>query len=213
MLYWRYDFITSMNSFLRVGSVVRIVFFELLTAVCFASALTYIIKIFGPFGCPSEININWFLLAFIIISALGMYHMMNDILRPHFDKDGFQGIIRAGNWIITDPFLKKIEYTFASTHPSYIFIDAASVIFSGMVFWVYNHNPATQGCEYTYAYLFGHLLFAFSLLFPILRLISWYGLKRQIPSELTKDAWKPIVYFWIMIGIMILVGVSGSRIF
>lgn len=99
--------------------------------------------------------------------------------------------------------LKRYEITnFCSTHPSYIFIDAFILLGYAMLFSEFEPTTTLE-----YYRLISSWAFAISI--PVLRLFCWYVLGLKYSREKTKGAWKPVMWFYVIISpiaILLIIG-------
>lgn len=91
---------------------------------------------------------------------------------------------------IPNPTIPAIEYPFVSTHPSYLLLDLVVV---GICFFIFTLTP--QGPGWTFEQSRADALLVLGAYVPLLRLISWFILKRRPALVDTSQAWKPVALF------------------
>lgn len=186
----------------RIPSVVQILVAELLAVwgvSSFVMAVWNTVKP-GSFGETATLrgigNWVWFLIGIaLLIWAL------REIFKPRVKEDSwfsFKTLSSSGG-----------DYSFCSTHPSYVFLDLILVVVSAFLLW----EARDAGVEWkNYAIMLG-----VSLLFPIARLFAWYvlGLRIEDKDE-SKKAWKPaagvfIPFFLVFAVIGVMVALESKK--
>ncbi len=185
-----------MKYFMRTASVCQIIFLEMVAISCTASVFATILSMFNLFGCAAPIKITLYLIAATILGIICWYAVLKGIIYPTVGKESFRPVLKISRLMIPNPFLGASKYFFPSTNPSYVFADIVAILFGAFFFWVGNNPPSIKGCVFEYNYLFGYFTISLPFLFPIIRLISWYILKRKLSAEESKKAWVPVAYFW-----------------
>jgi hypothetical protein len=145
---------------------------------------------FGEMSLRGIGNWLWFGLGFALLGWV-----LYEILRPRVKRDWWVSLKTGAT--------SGGEYSFLSTHPSYVFVDLIIVTVTGFLFWVSRSNGfMTDNLP---------IMFAVSLIFPCLRLFSWYGLGLRVRGAETKGAWKPVAFFAVPVfAVFALIGVMTA---
>jgi len=184
----------------KVPSIVQILAAEML-AVWGTSALVMAVwntarpGAFGPAASLRGIG-NW--VWFAIGVALFVWLL----------REIFQARVKQDSWVNPKTWSSSGgAYGFCSTHPSYFFIDMIPVAISAFMLW-YSRGVNVETKNYW-------IMFVISLVFPVLRLFSWYVLGLNLKHIEAQTAWRPVAFvivpFVIVFGGVGIAVAVGSR--
>ncbi|HYW70052.1 MAG TPA: hypothetical protein VE961_03400 [Pyrinomonadaceae bacterium] len=185
----------------KVPSIVQILFAEML-AIWGTSSLVMAVwntarpGAFGPAATLRGVG-NW------VWFAIGL------ALLVWLLREIFQARVKQDSWVNPKTWSSSGgAYGFCSTHPSYFFIDLIPVAVSVFLLW-YARGLAVETKNYW-------IMLAISLIFPVLRLLSWYVLGLKIESAESGRAWHPVAFVFIPFvlvfgGVGIAVAVGGRQ--
>jgi hypothetical protein len=145
---------------------------------------------FGPAaGLRGIGNWIWFLLGLVLLVWL-----LREI---------FQARVKQDSWVNPKTWSSSGgSYGFCSTHPSYVFIDLIPVAIAGFMLW-YSRGVEVETKNYW-------IMFVVSLVFPTLRLFSWYVLGLKITNSEAQQAWKPMA--WVFVPFVVVFGGVGIAV-
>ncbi|MCU0849488.1 MAG: hypothetical protein MUD12_16520 [Spirochaetes bacterium] len=127
----------------------------------------------------------------IIFLVLGVYFFLclfRRIFWPRIEPESFRPTLKMNisDWtiVIPNPVLKPMEFLFVTSHPLYVFIDAACLFIAGIFLYIGSYdspavNPANNGVNY-FCYT---LFFALTLFMVLFRQFSWFVLGRKVKVE------------------------------
>jgi hypothetical protein len=200
-----------MNFLLRVASLVKIVFFEQIAMFCLGGAvLKNIILTRGGGGCPGVPgSLAWGDLGYLAVGLACAAWLVWRILWPAMVKEIWRPALKAGGVVAPNPVIPTASYIFPSTHPSYVLVE---LFF--LSWWLYEWHLSDDtlayfGCVNLLGWALPRALSVVGLFFPALRLFSWFILGRKISKEDRAGAWKPVAYFYAIVGPIILLLVLG----
>ena len=213
-----------MNHWYRAASLVKILFFEFIAIMSLGMLGARLLARFNFFGCPPpELTFDGSDLAFVLIGLAAAGWVAWRTLWPKLIKDSFRPVLKAGPLMLPNAIipvvlpnlaLPRVEYPFPSTNPAYVFIDLFAIgIALIFVSALGGASPVLTGCSNLRTYLFPWAALGLAVGFPLLRLFSWYILKRRLalPPEQKISAWKPIIILWTIAAIptiLILIAMS-----
>jgi len=116
-------------------------------------------------------------------------------------------------WVVARTVRPRDVNGFPSTHPSYVLVEV--LFLAPWYLIVHLATRATAAGCLDWFWVLGRAMVGVGLFFPVFRLFSWYGLRRQTPDELRVGAWKPVLWTWAIAGpllLLVLVGVVRGRI-
>jgi hypothetical protein len=186
----------------KVPSIVQILFAELL-AIWGTSS--FVLAVWntarpGTFGTASLRGVgNW--IWFLIGLALLVWLL----------RDIFQARVKQDSWVQPKTWSRsRGSYGFCSTHPSYFFIDLIPVAIPAFMLW-YSRGVDVETRNYW-------IMLVVSLIFPVLRLFSWYVLGLRIKGDEARTAWRPAAFVFVpfvvvfgAVGIAVAVGTRKHR--
>jgi hypothetical protein len=164
----------------KVPSVVQILFAEML-AIWGTSSLVMAVwntvrpGAFGPSATLRGVG-NW--VWFAIGLALFVWLL----------REIFHARVKSDSWVNPKTWSSSGgTYGFCSTHPSYFFIDLVPVAVPAFLIW-YARGVNVETKNYW-------IMFFIALIFPLLRLFSWYVLGLRVkPAE---PAWHPVAFVFV----------------
>lgn len=185
-----------MGSLNKVPSLVQILIAEILCVLCLSSFVCGVLNTIRPGTFGEEMNLhgigNW------------VFYLLGFALFAWLLKETFRPKLKTDSWINPKTGSSSGgEYSFCSTHPSYIFADSIVVFFAAFLVWAgwtAQFNVKTFG-----------IMLAIALYFPLSRLFAWYILGLRLTGAEVKKALKPVLFLVIpfyavfgLIGAMVL---------
>jgi hypothetical protein len=193
-----------MNSFQRVVGVVKISVAAWVAMFCLAAVGADLLIGRGVHGCPPMPRQTGALLFFALPLGLYLYGWsLHRILAPRLAKEEHRPTLTAGPIVMQNPRLGPGEYTFCTTHPSYLLIDLVTLLGAYVLYAV---APDAVGCGKNWEWARGRVALAIALSIPALRIVGWYVLSRRPPEEATVGAWKPVAMFLGFLGVPLVLG-------
>lgn len=188
--------IFKMENWNRVPSLVQQLLLQFIGLIGLAAGLAAFLIAKGGWGCPtpsySTVTKTTYFALGIGLFSLGW--LIWRIFSPKVLVERWRPVLKAGPVVLPNPTIPSVQYSFLSSHPSYVFVDFL-VVAVGLFFrLIVGAYPPAYGCaNYLFPYVFGWCMLGISLLIPILRLTAWYLLQRREKSEIA--AWKPVFIF------------------
>ncbi len=167
-----------MNSFYKVAGIVRIIFIELMILIFFIGFISNLAKDIEENTVSSDLS---YLISTGIIGTLCMLWLIWTMLKPRVTTE-------SGSTNILTRYQFK---DFCSTHPSYVFIDVFIILWA----FAFNEFESTNTFELCRKYA----TFSVGIFIPVLRLFLWYVIGLKYKKEFSKGAWKPIMWFYIIL--------------
>jgi hypothetical protein len=180
-----------MKQFIKIPSLIQIFVAEWLAVMFLFPIVSKLYEWTHPNIGYNSLPLDKVDFLFFVIALLLYFWLLREILRPKIKTDWWVGNSGA-DW--------GGDYSFASTHPSYVFIDVLACGFWLFVRWAWSEGWQ----ERTYQ---GTILIAMAATIPAVRLIAWYGLRlrpRKAAAEV-KNSWKPVALFYLLVLGIILV--------
>lgn len=190
-----------MRGFNRIPSAVQIWLAQMLVLLFFSDPVIRLVNVIvRPKSGILKTKFDWFDLVPWAIGAMCLVWLMLTIFRPTIGRVRwvpFHGAGSVGVWNSS----AAIRYTFPSTHPSYVFMDALA---AGFAYFIY----ALWADEWEERRLEGIIILALGLLTPVSRLVAWYvlGLRPPPPApgddamrhteDVLREAWRPVFAFY-----------------
>jgi hypothetical protein len=178
-----------MNSFYKVIGIVRIVFVELLILILFVGFVSNLAKDLDEGTVNADLV---YLITTGVLGTLLLVWLVWTIVWPHMTTE-----TAPANFLLNVTFDK-----FISTHPSYIFVD---VIF---LLWAYALDEFASNSVFENTRTQTILILGITI--PFLRLFFWYVMKFRYPKEKCRGAWKPIMWFYIIVAPIAILYVIGT---
>lgn len=193
-----------MNSMQRLASVVKLAVAAWIAMFCLAAVAADLLVLRGAHGCPPEPRHTGAVLYFALPLGLYLYAWsLHRILVPRLALEEHQPTLEVGPLIVPNPQLPPREYTFCTTHPSYLLLDLVTVIGGYVLFAL---APETVGCGKAWEWARGRAALGIALSLPVVRLLSWYVLGRRPPAGSTAGAWKPVALFLTILLVPLVLG-------
>jgi len=169
-----------MNSFSKVGGIVRIIFFEFMLLILLGGFISNLAQDLEQHTVNSDLV---YLITTCILGLGCLGYLIYSIIKPKLSNES--GVILSS--------VRSYSFEgFCSTHPSYIFIDAFILLGYALLFSEF--SPTTTQEYYRMMSTWG-----FAIFIPGMRLFCWFILGYKFPPEQTKDAWKPVMWFYVII--------------
>jgi hypothetical protein len=168
-----------MNSFSKVAGIVRIIFFELLLVIFLVGFIANLAQDIEQNSISDDLS---YLITTFILGTGCLLWLVRTMIKPK----------RTNEYSISKS-LQIIDFTdFCSTHPSYIFIDAFILLGYALLF---SEFAPTNTLEYYR--IVG--TWSFAIFIPVFRLFCWYVLGLKYPAGQTEGAWKPVMWFYVIV--------------
>ena len=179
-----------MNSFYKVGGIVRIIFFELLLLLFLGGFISNLVQDIEDHAIRSDLS---YLLTVLILGLACLAFLVWTIIQPRLSDEWG---VSSGLW--------RYDYTgFCSTHPSYIFVDAFILLGFALAFSEFAHTTTFERYRILDAW-------AFAILIPGFRLFCWYVLGYKVPPQKSAGAWKPVLWFYAIVSPIALLFMIGT---
>ncbi len=179
-----------MNSFIKVAGIVRIIFFEFLLMIFLVGFIANIAQDIEQDTIKSDMS---YLLTTFILGMACLGFLVWTIIKPR----------TSGEWGVSSN-LSTYEYTgFCSTHPSYILVDAFILLGYAMLFSEF--APTTTLEHYR---ILG--TWSLAIFISVFRLFCWYVLGLKLTPEESAGAWKPVVWFYVIISPFAILFIIGT---
>lgn len=201
-----------MRGFNSIPSVVQIWLAQMVVLLFLSDPVIRIVQlVFRPATGILKTKFDWFDIVPWMIGALCLYWLMRTIFAPKMGRVTWRPVFQAGPAIVWSE-AAAVRYTFPSTHPSYVFMDALAAGMAFFIYWLWSTEWQERRLE-------GIIILALGLLTPVSRLFAWFvmGLKPAIPSadpaakkheaEALRQAWRPVFSFYaILVPIFVITG-------
>jgi len=159
--------------------MVRIIFFEFMLLILLGGFISNLAQDIEQDTVKSDLV---YLITTCILGLGCLGFLIYTIIKPRLSNE----------WGVATNMSTYTFEGFCSTHPSYIFIDAFILLGYALLFSEF--APTTTQEYYRMMSTWG-----FAIFIPVLRLFCWYILGYKFPREQTKDAWKPVMWFYVII--------------
>lgn len=186
-----------MNQFNKIPSLIQIWFAEFLAVMFLFPVASKIYERLYPAVQFRSLPLGT---ADYVFCAIGLFlfaWLLATIFRPAVHSTRFVPVFHSGGIVVANPQMGA-QYFFASTHPSYVFIDLLSCGFWWFVRWLWSEGWEERLFQ-------GTILLVIALVIPVLRLLAWYVLRlRPAVDENTKEqlrsSWKPVAVLYGLFG-------------
>jgi hypothetical protein len=194
-----------MRSFLRVASLVKLVFFEQIAVACLASTVTALVQARGAQGCPGVSGVvTWGLSGYVAVGLLCAAWVVWRTAWPKVVQESWRPTFG-----LTSAVIKPASYDFPTTHPSYALVELLFLLPWLTSFGLTADLTTSFGCVALRDWIFPRVFAGVGLCFPVFRLISWYALGRQIAPSQRVGSWRPVATFFLIVApLLLLLGVS-----
>lgn len=192
-----------MSSMQRVVGVVKISVAAWVAMFCLGAVVADLLLLRGVHGCPPLPRQTGGMLYIALPLGLWLYAWsLHRIFVPRLATEAHRPTLQVGPIIAQNPMLKAQEFTFCTTHPSYLLLDLVTLVGAWVLVAV---APDTVGCGKAWEWARGRVAFAVALSIPVLRLLGWYVLRRRPPQGAEQGAWRPVaIYLGILVGPLVL---------
>ncbi len=178
---------TILRSFWQLINVIKIAGLQALSLFFVSYAMGLLAMASGVRGCPPRPEyLNWYLW---LLMMAGLSFFFISLFYIVFPSVWMQTLNRHIALAPTD-----INLPFFSTHPLYVFLDVLFII-PAIAF--FQSGRAESMCQLNFEWGIGWSLLILAFLFPIFRVICWFGLGRQIKAMKLKKPWMPIIWWYI----------------
>ncbi|MEZ5344780.1 MAG: hypothetical protein R2681_04400 [Pyrinomonadaceae bacterium] len=182
------DLKSLLKSFWQIVYVFRIAGLHALSLFFISNSVGLLAMSIGIHGCPPrpEFN-NWYLWLNIMFAVPFFVGSLYYILHPSV------WLLALNKNLVFSP--TDINVPFFSTHPAYIFIDA---LFFVPAIALFQSGRAETMCEFKSEWAMGWALLVLAFFYPLLRVFSWYILKRKIRAMTLKPPVLPILWGYLI---------------
>lgn len=169
--------------------VLRIAGVQTLAVIFVSAAFGRLALMIGARGCGA--SVGWYDLYFWIFLAVGLIATFISLYY----------IFRPSVWIVTVERRLVMSTTdaslpFYSTSPVFVFLDAVLFI---PAFALLQAGRSESMCQFNSEWAFGWAFFLMAVLFPLVRTVSWFGLKRQIDARRIEIPWATLIMWWVLV--------------
>lgn len=177
-----------LGGFNRVAIFAKIMTLEFFGFFMLARFTTnFVFDFFPLWGNPEGTTktFDFYNILFLVLGGFFSFFCFRRIFWARVEAESFIPTLKInlGNWtlITANPVLAPLEFSFATTHPLYFFVDllplGAAAIIGYVGLWDSPFsNPENKGVNF-FCY---SLFFCITLSFTSFRILSWYALKRRI---------------------------------
>ncbi len=180
----------------RAVGLATILFFEFIGATLFGAYYGDWKQAQGIGGCPAK-SVSFGALDWAGLIGVGLIFLwvLRRVLWPKITTDIYKPIIKIGPIIATNPTIPGKSYTFFSNHPSYVFIEAWNIFFVYLFYLPATTSLSAAGCPFARNWIASQMMLAVSVAFPLIRLVGWFVLRRQIKETTRYVIWPAIALF------------------
>ena len=182
-----------MKQFTKIPSLIQIFLAEWLAVMFLFPIVSKIYEWLNPSVGYKSLPLDRVDYVLLVIGLLLYFWLLHEILRPKINTDSWVSLKTASD--------SGGDYSFASTHPSYVFVDILACGFWLFVRWAWSEGWQ----ERTYQ---GTILIALAAVIPALRLIAWYVLRLRPRNRAeVQNSWKPVALLY---GVFLGIGLVTS---
>lgn len=182
-----------MTSMLRLVGLVKIFLAEWLAMFLLGTCAGQALAVHGARGCPPGGRLDWSFYLAALLGLLAAGWLLHRIFFPVEIEETYTPPLKAGPVIVPNPTIAPVRFSFCSTHPAYVLIDALTVA-GALALWA--TAPASMGCSFVSEWASARAAVGLALLFPVVRLLSWYVLGRQASPAATLGVFRPVLVFY-----------------
>ena len=199
-----------MRGFFKIPSVVQIWLAQMLVLLFLSDPVIRLVNVIArPSSGILKVKFDWFDLVPWAIGALCLVWLMLTIFRPTLGRVRWTPFFWAGPLPVWN-HSAALTYTFPSTHPSYVFMDALAAGFAYFIYKVWAEGWEERRLE-------GIIILALGLLTPVARLFAWYmlGLRPPAPApgpeaarhteDVLREGWRPVFAFYAVLTPILLI--------
>jgi hypothetical protein len=180
----------------RIPSLMQLLVIEFIAVLCLAATAARLISGRGALGCgPSGVRFDLVAFGSLMVGLAAGGYVLQRIFWPRELDQSVRTVLNVGPVAIMNPMLGEMHYRFSSTHPAYALVELSSALPLYLIYRMGQLPPAYAGCGAVFPYYFGRIALALVLLFPAVRLLSWYVLRRQVQLRSHWDALAPSLIF------------------
>lgn len=202
----------EMRGFFKIPSVVQIWLAQMVVLLFLSDPVIRLVAVIArPSSGILKTKFGWFDLVPWAAGALCLSWLMLTIFRPALGRVRWIPFFRAGPLPVWNG-AAAMTYTFPSTHPSYVFMDALAAGFAYFIYKIWAEGWDERRTE-------GLIVLALGLLTPAARLFAWYALGLRPPppapgedtarhtAGVLREAWRPVFAFYaVFVPIIVVVG-------
>lgn len=199
-----------MRGFFKIPSVVQIWLAQMLVLLFLSDPVIRLVNVIArPKSGILKTKFDWFDLLPWAIGTLCLVWLMLTIFRPTLGRVKWTPFFQAGPLPVWNSGA-ALTYTFPSTHPSYVFMDALAAGFAYFIYKVWAEGWEERRLE-------GIIILALGLLTPVARLFAWYALGLRPPApapgaeaarhteDVLRQGWRPVFAFYAVLAPILLI--------
>ena len=191
-----------MGQFNKIPSLIQIWLTEFLAVMFLFPAVSNLYEWLHPAAGYHSLPLGIEGYVFFVIGLSLYAWVLTTIFRPAVHATRFVPVFHGGGVVVANPQMAA-EYLFASTHPSYVFVDLLSCAFWWFVRWLWSEGWEERAFQ-------GTILLVMSLAIPAIRLLAWYGLRLRPrvdanTKEELRSSWKPVAILYGLFGAIAIV--------
>lgn len=173
----------------RVPGLVYILVAQYFAAFAIGTAVSSWVQLSPILGCPARGSVSALSILLFVGGVAAAGWSARRMLRPAIvDVVSRQSLLLV-TWLS--------HASAPSTHPIYVTVDLFAAAMVALLLLPFQSPPSISGCWVLSGYLMSRVAVAVALAFPLLRVFSWYALRRQIVGS-TKEAVLPVVRFFVL---------------
>jgi hypothetical protein len=177
-----------LKSFWQVISIAKIFTLQALSLFFLSYSCGLLAEYAGVRGCPPRPDSTVFFLFLSLFISLGLgFLSVHPIVFPRVWLEEISKEITRSR--------VGFRFSFFSTHPGYILLDALLLIPAFLLYW---NGQSESLCEFNHQWGQGTAALVIALTFPALRLIFWFVLGKQIYAMQAKNVWFGIIWWYIL---------------
>jgi len=189
------------RAFWAAASLIKILLAEWIAAITLAQVWGVFAQGMGRGPCPGDWSaLGFYTLLGFVIGAGALAWWLWRTLWPATLGEEFRGNVKLGPLAIQHGRFGTSQYRFLSTHPAYLVVDAVTLAAAWFLKSFSDLDLASDGCVYVMDLARGEAIFVLALLFPVVRLLGWYVLRRRVDAPPGAGLY-PALWFAILFGI------------
>lgn len=182
---------TFLRSFWQISNVLVIVGLQALSMFFISYSVGGWAMGYGVRGCPPRQDyLTWYILIKLIVVGLvgfGAFLLsLYYILKPSVWMQTINHHLAFSSTDVYQPFF--------SNHPLYVFLD---VLFFIPAIAFFQSGRAETMCQLNFEWAIGWSLLIIALIYPLVRVFSWFVLGSQIQAMTLKRPWMPIFWWYV----------------
>lgn len=184
----KFDLRLFLKSFWQMVGILRIFLLQAGSLYLLSYTCGLLAEAAGVRGCaPRPDLLNWKLGVFVAGSLLLGYFSISPIIFPRVTIEEIYKELAFSN--------TGLRFPFFSTHPSYILLDMMLLIPAGVLFWA---GQSETLCEFNAIWGQGWAALMIALFFPLMRLLFWFVLGKQIYAMQMRNIYQGIIWGYII---------------